>query len=786
MPRFLTSAHWMLAAALLFAAVVRAEDPAAPKPLHEQIDQLIEQGSVGPSAALCNDADFVRRVWLDLAGMIPTAGETRAFLADQDPEKRKKLIDRLLASPQFSRHMTLLLDATINERRADKGVTTADWQGYLYQALAAGKPLDQLFREIIVADGLDGAQRPAAKFMLDRDCEPNVVTRDLGRLVFGMDLQCAQCHDHPLVDDYLQADYYGLYAFVMRSNLFADPKNKQMRQVGESAEGEASFKSVFTGNTGDKVQPRVPKGLGVLEPVAKKGEEYIAKPTKDVRGVPKVSRRQLLAESFENSIPFRRNLANRLWAQVMGRGLVHPVDNHHPANPPAHPQVLALLSDELPKMKYDLRGLLRELLLTKTYQRGCELPAPQNADIAAIDNQLQQFEAARATLSAARDQQKAKWDDAIAKLNDAKKQLSDAAKTLAPLQTALTTAQGEVTKAQAAVTTAQADVEKKKPQTAAVAEAAAKAKAAAELLKDDKALNEISAKLAERAKAIADAEAAAVKKVDELKKSLEPLAAKEKEAQAALDKEAAAFPSPQQIVELETAERTTNRDFNQALYELADLESRVTLTKLLKQHAELQKSDVPGADRLWNQLREELSNRGQAALLKPLSAEQFALSVMQAAGLISVQQQTAETSVAKVDEWKKASDAEKPALMQKLAEPKVFENVRGNLNEFVRLYGGLPGQDYQATVNQALFFGNGSVLDTWLKPGSSNLLARLKEKTEAAAAADEIYHAILSRPATPEEQTAVAEFLKDRTDREIALSELAWALLASAAFRFNH
>jgi hypothetical protein len=501
--------------------------------------------------------------------------------------------------------------------------------------------------------------------------------------------------------------------------------------------------------------------------------------------VPKISRRQLLSESFETSIAFRRNLANRLWAQLMGRGLVHPVDAHHPANPPAHPQVLALLTTELSAAKYDLRAMLRELLLTKTYQRSCEL-SPPNSDVAAIDSQLQQFETTRTSLAATRDQQKAKWDEALTKLNEAKKQLAEAAKALAPLKTTLATVQAEVTKGQAGVTAAQADVDKKKPQSAAVAEAAAKAKAAAELLKDDKSLSEIVAKLAERAKAVADAEAAAVKKVAELQAAVEPLLAKEKEAQAALDKELAAFPSPQQIVELETVERTANHEFNEALYSLADLDARVTLTKLLKQHAELQKTDVPSAERLWNQLREELANRGQVALLKPLTAEQFALSTMQAAGLISTQQQTAEISVAKVEEWKKASDADKPALMKKLSEPKVFENVRGNLNEFVRLYGGLPGQEYQATVNQALFFGNGSVLEAWLKPGPGNLITRLQEKAEAAAAADEMYHAILNRPATTDEQTAVADFLKDRTDRVVALSELAWALLASAEFRFNH
>jgi hypothetical protein len=796
MPRPACVSAWMLltACGISFAARPASADEAAKPPLHERIDRLIEQGTVGPSAAICSDADFVRRVWLDLAGMIPPVTEVRSFLADEAPDKRIKLIDRLLASAEFNRHMALLWDATINERRADKGVTSADWQGYLYQSLAANKPLDQLLREILVSDGVEPALRPAAKFMLDRDCEPNVVTRDLGRLLFGMDLQCAQCHDHPLVDDYYQADYYGLYAFVMRSSVFADPKNKQSRQIGEAADGEASFKSVFTGNTGDKVQPRTPKWVGIVEPVVKKGEEYVSKPAKDVRGVPKVSRRQLLAGEFENSLAFRRNIANRLWAQVMGRGLVHPVDAHHPANPPAHPEVLTLLTEEVKTLKYDMRAAIRELMLTKVYQRTCELPAPDVAAAASREQefaqQLMQFEAQRAELVTARDQKKSVVDESVSKITDARMRLAEAAKTLAPLQTALTTAQAEVAKAQAAVTAAQKDIETKKTQSAAITLAATKAKEAAELIKDDKVLAEAATKLAERAKVATDAESAANKKVTELTAAVEPAQKKAADAQAALDKESAGFPTPQQIVELEVAERSAGFAFNESIYAVAEIDARVTLVKLLKQHAELQKNgDIAGAQRLWGQLIEELANRGQVALLKPLSAEQFALSAMQATGFIVAQQQSAEAALVKAapEEWKKASDAEKPLVMQKLREPKVFDNVKGQLAEFIRLYGGLPGQDYQATVNQALFFGNGSVLDTWLKPTAGNLIARLQEKKEPTELADELYLAVFSRAATPDEQTAVTNFLKDReADKAVALAELAWALLASTEFRFNH
>lgn len=790
LPRNYPMRSWILQVLSLWCLAgfaVAAETP--PISLHERIDQLLEQGTVGPCAPQCSDADFVRRIWLDVAGMVPPSDEVRTFLADTASDKRAKLIERLLASPQFIRHMTLVLDATINERQTDKGVTTADWQVYLYKSLAEEKPLDQLLREVIVSDGVDKNLRPAAKFMLDRDCEPNVVTRDLGRLVFGMDMQCAQCHDHPLVDDYLQEDYYGLYAFVLRSKVFPDPKSKATRQISETAEGEANFKSVFTGHSGDKVQPRLPKGLGILEPVAKKGEEYVTKPSKETRAVPKHSRRQLLAESFEKSIHFRRNLANRLWAQVFGRGLVHPLDNHHPANPPAHPEVLALLADELPALKYDLRNVLRELLLTKAYQRSCEIAAPDNNDPTAIEQQLNQLAKQHSELEATEEQQKAAWNDSVAKLADARKKLAETAKTPAPLKAAVVAAEADITKAKATLAAAQTDADKKKAQAELVKVAAAKAKEAADTLKDDKDLAEAAAKIAERAKAVAANETDAIKKVTALTTALEPLQQKAKAAQAALDKDSANLPSPAQIAELESAEREANAAFNDAHYATTDLVKRESLTKLLKQHAELQKTDAAEAARLWSQLVEELANRGQVALLKPLTAEQFALSTMQAAGLISVQQQAAELALTKAApaEWKSASDTEKPGVMKKLSEPKVFENVRGQLAEFIRLYGGLPGQDFQATVNQALFFGNGSVLSTWLKPAPGNLLARVQEKKEPTAVADELYFAIFARPATADETTAISDFLKDRTDdRPVALAELTWALLASSEFRFNH
>src|SRR5262249_17793001 len=148
-----------------------------------------------------SDAEFLRRIFLDLTGTIPSAVEARTFLSDPTADKRQKLIDRLLASPEHARHLQNVFDVLLMERRPDQQVPRAQWQEFLRPSFAANKPGDELVRDILSADGSDPKTRPAAKFVLDRDAEPVTVTRDISRLFLGMNLTCAQCHDHPVVDD---------------------------------------------------------------------------------------------------------------------------------------------------------------------------------------------------------------------------------------------------------------------------------------------------------------------------------------------------------------------------------------------------------------------------------------------------------------------------------------------------------------------------------------------------------------------------------------------------------
>ncbi len=196
----------------------------ADETLHSRIDKIVEAAHIGPQVPLADDAEFLRRIYLDLTGSIPSATQTRRFLEDKSPDKRVKLIDELLSGPAYIRHMTKSFDLMLMERRADKHVKADQWEQYLKNSFEQNKPYNQLAAEILGADGVDAKQRAAAKFYLDRNVEPNLLTRELGRVFFGMDLECAQCHDHPIISDYYQSDYYGIFDFVSRSYLFRPDK----------------------------------------------------------------------------------------------------------------------------------------------------------------------------------------------------------------------------------------------------------------------------------------------------------------------------------------------------------------------------------------------------------------------------------------------------------------------------------------------------------------------------------------------------------------------------------
>lgn len=824
----------------------------AADPLHQRIDAAVNAAPLGPVAAICSDADFLRRVSLDLHGMSVSGVEAKAFLDDPAPDKRAKFIDKLIASPRFARHVANRFNVMLMERRADAHVTGPEFEKFLYESFLANKPFDQLVREMLAADGTDPVTRPAAKFFLDRTAEPNLVTRDIGRVFFGRDLQCAQCHDSPLVNDFLQSEYYGIYAFVSRTSLFNDEAAKK-QMLADKADGEAAFTSVFTKESG-ATAPRLPFGAFVEDPLLPIGEEYNVRPADKVRPVPKYSRRAKLAEvlTTTNNAQFSRNLANRLWAMMLGRGIVHPLDLHHSDNPPTHPELLDLLAAEIAATKFDVRSMLREIALSQTYQRAGELPADWAAASTAAAATLAALDPKSKEISAAVDQAKEAAKPADTEFDAAKKAAAPVRDELNKITAAAVEARKQFDAATEAVTKTQATMTQKteaaKPLAdvaAKAAEALAKIPADAELKKaadffqarataltneaaaltkarDDQAaaakaksdafavaavaVNPVREKwLAEKAKLDAAREkseaAAAVIRSHNVNRQLTTRRMNGLKSLAGYNELVAKVAASNAALVAKTAEATAAQQaLTQAADDAAKKAAEAKVAELSPQLAAAQQAAKADADALAanrEAITQFCTDHFYVAGLKPLTPEQLTSSTLMAVGHVAIQTTNANNELDKAAQaaaQPTANGQAQPAAPQpplggreRQVEENVWEKLlRPNAGAFVNLFGGGAGQpqdDFYATADQALYYGNGGTVFAW----SSVLAAALNPQQDVKLLADEMYLNIFNRRPTEAESTAVATYLQSRgTDRVPALQEMVWALLSSAEFRFNH
>jgi hypothetical protein len=315
-----------------------------------------------------SDAEFLRRITLDLAGTIPTADQARAFLADADPAKREKLIDRLLASPDYARRMEQAITVMFLERRSGGKIPDAQWSAYLTKAFAANEPWDRIVRSMIASDGRADETRPAMKLLADgAGGDPNRMTNDVARLFLGRNLLCAQCHDHPSVKDYKQAEYMGLFAFLSASKLQDDPKTKKPLLAETATTGKIEFASVFSTAKKHQTGPRLVGGEEIAIPTFEKGKEYEQPPAKGAAGIPKFRPREMLADELVRHPQFARNSANRFWFLFLGKGIIHPLDYDHQANPPSDPALLDSLTAGFVESGFDVRKLVRRIVTSPQY-----------------------------------------------------------------------------------------------------------------------------------------------------------------------------------------------------------------------------------------------------------------------------------------------------------------------------------------------------------------------------------------------------------------------------------
>lgn len=771
------------AMALLVAAGAGA-DP-GPPPLESRIDAVVEADAVGPLAPPCSDADFVRRAFLDLAGTIPDAARTRAFLADPSSDKRARLVDELVAAPSFARHFALVLDAALLERKNPGGELGPAWRAFLVESVAADRPLDEVCGACIASDGGDPATRAAATFFLAREAEPVQMTRSIGRVFFGRDLQCAQCHDHPNDADIRQEDHHALAAFVRRTSLFradGDPK----AYLAEKADGEVDFTSVFTSESVKGVRPRLPGGATlVAEPMPEPGDEWVTAPAKNVRGVPAHSRRRALAALLRGSEEFRRTMANRLWAAMTGRGQVHPLDGHDPDNAPTHPELLAILADTLRDGGFRLKPIVRGIALSRAYGRGVEPPPLDErtvADAASLAETLvvtrQREEAALPPLDAAARDAEGRFATLLA---EDRKVLDE----LPPLLDVRNKARATSDKAAAERRSAEEELAKRTTQAEALATAAAKAAEAAAILPDDKVLagaaGIVAARAAEFAGTVEAAKGVVATKAADLDAAAKALAA----ARQAVDDVAARRPSREALAAADDGANSARARWREAKYALARTDLRLGLARDIARLPAVAPDPVAAAA-LRESILARQTDMGQVARLRALSPEQFAFGLLTATGSFDSFRAAAEKKIeSEPPEALKNAPAETAAAVRAAhLEARTIQEASGFLATVAGLQGDPLAGDFQSSVNQALWLGNSPEITGWVQSAASGLAARAPDP---AALAEEAFLAVLSRLPDEAERAEVAAAVAARTDdRAAAVAEVLWALLASSEYRFNH
>lgn len=305
---------------------------------------------------LCSDAEFLRRVSLDLVGVIPTADAARAFLDSQDPNKRERLIDELLADPRYGQHMADIWQALLLPKTSDtRRIRIEPLTEWLRTSFNENKPWDQMVAELLTATGTPEENGATVYWLANPTVD--LVTGSVSRLFLGVQLQCAQCHNHPFTE-WKQDDYWGMAQFFMKVRFEGNPRQNGTATVLESDRGR---------------RPMLPEGVKQVPPRFFLGEQPNLNRTDPYRPV----FAQWLT-SKENPY-FAKAIVNRLWGQLFGRGLVHPVDDMHPDNPASHPELLNDLAAVFTASGFDVKALLRAICLSETYQRSSK-PHGNNAD----------------------------------------------------------------------------------------------------------------------------------------------------------------------------------------------------------------------------------------------------------------------------------------------------------------------------------------------------------------------------------------------------------------------
>ena len=324
----------------------------APQPEYNYIDTLVngklQRMKILPSVS-ADDAEFLRRISLDIAGVPPTSEEVLAFVADAtDPvAKRSAMVEKLLSSPMYVEHWTLKWsDLLLNRRKTvtERGVWA--FRNWIRQSIASNKPFDQFAKELITANG-SAYENPAANyFRIAR--EPKLVMENMTQVFLGTRFNCNQCHDHPF-ERWTQRQYYELSAY------FADVGRRPLPEGDEFIFTMASPTAVVNPDTNQPADPKFPfVHAGAIDAAS--------------------TRREQLAQwlTAKENPYFARSIVNRYWSYFFGRGIIDPVDDIRAGNPASNPELLDALTKDFVDSGYDLKKLVRTICNSATYQRSLE------------------------------------------------------------------------------------------------------------------------------------------------------------------------------------------------------------------------------------------------------------------------------------------------------------------------------------------------------------------------------------------------------------------------------
>lgn len=347
-----------------------------------QIDQHIDERLAAariPTSPRSDDAEFIRRVYLDITGVIPPGDAVATFLDSREPDKRVKLIDELLASPQYGWHFADLWCDRINLK--DMPIHREPFIQWLSETLNHGRGWNEVAYDLMTAEGkfklltrgkrLQSDDPRGLLMVLSTESKPfpkpspASLAAETGRLFLGVQIQCAECHDHPFSPAWKQTDFWGLAAFFSQFLAGTDFPSYCWKENPLPPDSLARI----------TIPAPSRKNIGKIVPARLLGAED------DFRSNEQLLLRQALASwvaSPENPY-FAQAAVNRLWSDFFGRGLVDPVDDLRPDNPPSHPTVLTLLTEEFKKSEFDLKHLIRCICLSETYQR-TSVPLPENEE----------------------------------------------------------------------------------------------------------------------------------------------------------------------------------------------------------------------------------------------------------------------------------------------------------------------------------------------------------------------------------------------------------------------